>query len=132
MQIINELFDREKHFSYFDIVSGLFYIRDHAVYKDIRVKLLRATDRHLRDLSDICESTEKACLFLDMIGCPYVHWNRKKTWLKKLYSALKVPIPANADIEEFLTETARNHWFVNWNELDLLNSLEKKELKQAY
>lgn len=131
-QTINKLFGREQYFSYFDIVSGLFYIRDHDAYRDTRVKLLRAADRHLRDLSDICESTEKACLFLDMIGCPYVHWNRKKLWLKRLYLSLKLPMPVNADVEEFLTATPQNYWFINWHELDLLNSLEKKELKQAY
>ena len=113
-------------------MSGLFYIKDEDAYKDIRVKLIRAADRRLRDLSDICENTEKACLFLDMMGCPYIRSDRKKIWLTNLHAALKKPMPANADVEEFLSEATRGYWFVNWNELDLLNSLEKKELKQAY
>ncbi len=131
-ETVNALFDRGKSFSYFDIVSGLFYIKDEDAYKDIRVKLIRAADRRLRDLSDICENTEKACLFLDMMGCPYIRSDRKKIWLTNLHAALKKPMPANADVEEFLSEATRGYWFVNWNELDLLNSLEKKELKQAY
>jgi hypothetical protein len=132
VQTVSALFSRRGHFSYFDIVSGLFYVRDHEAYKDIRMELISAADRRLRDLSDICENTEKVCLFLDMIGCPYVSSEPKKNWLKKLHASLNLPMPVSADVDEFLVEAAQTHWFVNWHELDLLNSLEKKELKKAY
>ena len=38
---------------------------------------------------------------------------------------------AQAD-EYFAMVDANEFWFVNWKEIDLLNAMEKKELKQVY
>ncbi len=45
---------------------------------------------------------------------------------------MKLGVPSAVDLAEFIGDTTAHYWFVNWTEVDLLNSLEKKELKRAY
>jgi esterase/lipase superfamily enzyme len=76
--------------------------------------------------------TEKACLFLDFLSCPYVEIERKVQVMTNFYKAMKEPTPDCTELQQFFSEKKFPHWFVSWDEIDLLNQLEKKELKQAY
>lgn len=129
---IAKLLAGNKKPSYYDIVSILFYIGSEEVYKTIRSKVLRAAEASLSDLSDIHMNAEKACLFLDLLSCPHLHEAKRMLWVKRYYASLKVPVPADAEISAFLAQAPKRYWFVDWVLPDLLNSLEKKELKQAY
>ena len=40
--------------------------------------------------------------------------------------------PKKSDLQQFIKNVNNDYAFTNWGEVDLLNSLEKKELKQAY
>ena len=86
----------------------------------------------LSDLSDVLMSSEKANMLLDLVHCPYVPVDLKRAWLKALFVALQLHPPNKADLQAYLTTIGTNHALVDWSAIDLLNSLEKKELKQAY
>lgn len=131
-RILDELFIRNQRLSYFTIVSCLFYIRNDDQYKAIRKKILRSAVSRLGDMSDILMNSEKAYLLLDLLSCPFVPDANKSRWLKSVYSVLQKVQPSNADINAFLAVVCDGHWQVDWQDVDLLNSLEKKELKQAY
>ena len=77
-------------------------------------------------------SSEKANLLLDLLSCPYVENARKRSWIKSLYKALQLPAPTKLSLQAFEAASATGHALVDWAAIDLLNSLEKKELKQAY
>jgi hypothetical protein len=117
---------------YFQLTSVLFYIKDKAEYHDARNRIFNRIDELLHNLEDVHIDTEKACLLLDMIVCPFVETKRKKKWLRKLFSAFNKAAPTNTEIEPLLQNDDKSFWFINWNEVDLLNALERKELRQVY
>lgn len=130
--IIDNLFLSSKELTYFTIVSCLFYISDRKEYSGVREKLMQALTVKLADLSDVQVNSEKAYLLLDMLTCPSISAKMKSTWIRELYKSIQQSAPPKAEIEAFVTSAATAHWQVNWMDVDLLNSLEKKELKQAY
>ncbi|MFH2345351.1 antiviral reverse transcriptase Drt3b [Enterobacter cloacae] len=130
--IIDELFVSAGKLTYFTIVASLFYVRDSNVYQQLRIKLLDAAAEKLSDLSDILMSSEKAHLLLDLLSCPYVPDKQKTGWIKNLFKTLQFTQPSKADLQVFLAGISTSHAQVDWKDIDLLNSLEKKELKQAY
>lgn len=131
-EIIDELFVSAGKLTYFTIVASLFYVRDSKVYEGLRKKLLDAAVEKLSDLSDILMNSEKAHLLLDLLSCPYLPDNQKSRWIKSLFKAIQFAQPSKDHLLEFLKDTRTSHAQVNWKDIDLLNSLEKKELKQAY
>jgi hypothetical protein len=131
--LVSRVFLGSDRFSYFDIISCLFYIRDFPQYSELKKLVIEQIENHFSDLSEIEVHSELACLFLDVISCPYIEERRKAKWVQR-YAALCSPlaIPSNFDIHKFVGTCANRPWFVNWNEIDLLNALERKELKRAY
>lgn len=127
--IIKNIFGGDNISSYFDLTSCLFYIRDMPQYDQLRGIVISAIEKKILNFTDIHINTEKACLFLDAISCPYIEESKKKEWLKSFCSDKSF---SNKSLDEFLKDTAINYWFINWNEVDLLNVLERKELKQCY
>lgn len=131
-EIIDQLFIKGRRLTYFTIVASLFYVRDVPTYHDLRKVLLDAAADRLSDLSDILMSSEKANLLLDLLACPFVSNDQKRAWIRGLYKALQLQPPSKASLHAFLGGADAGHALVDWSAIDLLNSLEKKELKQAY
>ncbi|WP_175749878.1 antiviral reverse transcriptase Drt3b [Burkholderia pyrrocinia] len=118
--------------SYFHLVSYLFYIKDHSRYAALRLRVIDAIDAALSKLDDVHVDSEKACLLLDALACRFIPEKQKKKWVAGLCAAASKPRPSTADFDAFFLETNNRHWFVNWDQVDLLSALEKKELKRAY
>lgn len=131
-ETVSRIFSTGDELNYFDLVSCLYYIKDYAIYQTMRTKIDRAIDERLRDLSSIKRNTEKACLLLDMLACPYINPQRKTRWILESYKVFQVARPTSAELDEILNSTRKTFWFVKWHEFDLLNILEKKELRQVY
>ncbi|WP_425055949.1 antiviral reverse transcriptase Drt3b [Pseudomonas abyssi] len=128
--IVDKVFCRDS--TYFNIVSCLFYIKNHQQYSSIREATLKKIDFKLQDLHNVQSDTEQACLLLDSLTCPYIDHKRKSKYIQRACSALQIPKPDAQAIRDFLAEYASEYWFVNWHEVDLLNALERKELRQVY
>ena len=118
--------------SYFTMVSCLFYFKSDSRFRELQLKVISQISAKLSDLSDVLVNSEKAYLLLDMISCPFIAEKKKNDWSKALHVLLSKPAPTPAQWNTFVTNAATAHWQVNWRDVDLLNSLEKKELKQAY
>lgn len=118
--------------SYFNIVSCLFYIKDHSLYSTIKENTLKNLDIKLQDMSKILSNTEQACLFLDSLTCPYIDRKRKVKYINRLCTTLQIRKPNQQDLSDFISGYASEYWFINWREVDLLNALERKELRQVY
>lgn len=131
-EVIDELFINDKQLTYFTIVSCLFYVRDDHKYDYIREALLKSARDKLSDMSKILMNSEKAYLLLDLLSCPFVPDAQKKLWVKSLYKVLQKTQPNSADLQAYIGVANSSHAQIDWADVDLLNSLEKKELKQAY
>lgn len=131
-QVLDELLTKDRCHSYFTIISYLFYIRDNKQYTEIRKNILRSASIKLRNMSDIFVNSEKAYLFLDLLSCPFISDKEKSRWLKSFYSLLETSPLNGVDINSFFATARGSYWHTNWSDVDLLNSLEKKALKQAY
>jgi len=83
-------------------------------------------------MSKIQIHTEQALLLLDSLSCPYINQKIKKKWVVDFYAISKEARPSKDEIKEFLTSCENILWFINWQEIDLLNALERKELRHVY
>ncbi|PPC78808.1 hypothetical protein C4K68_02900 [Pokkaliibacter plantistimulans] len=128
--IVEKVFGKDD--TYFNIVSCLFYIKNYPEYSSIREKILKKIDSKLQDLSDVLSSTEQACLLLDSLTCPYIDHKRKSKYIQRACSAIGIAKPTAQEVRDFLAVYASEYWFINWHEVDLLNALERKELRQVY
>jgi hypothetical protein len=128
--VLNELLTAQS--SYYDLMSCLYYIKNLEAYSPTKTIVERGIDLSLRDLSDLSTNTEKACIFLDSISCPYLDDDRKSKYVKRFYRSIGQKIPNDQQINGFLKKALTMPWFINWTEIDLLNMLEKKELKEVY
>ena len=126
------LFSSESEDDYFTIVSGLYYVKDIVLYEKIKNILLNKASQKLSDLSDIFMSSEKSHLLFDLLSCPYVPANKKKKWIKRAFAAFQETQPSNTEINSFLSNAVDFKSNINWVDLDLLNSLERKELNATY
>ena len=131
--VISKIFSNEDSYSYFSVISCLFYIKESRCYNNIRALLIKYIRLQLSDLSDITINSEKAHLLLDVLSCPYIPEKYRKQWVKNIAKKIQLsPLPNDAEAENIINHMAENTWQINWSEIDLLNSLEKKELKRAY
>jgi hypothetical protein len=120
-------------YSYFEIVSCLFYIENHPQYARLRRDIVKDVKEHLSNLSDIQTNTEKALLFLDMLSCPYLDLQYREKLLLRF--CLQTPgghAPTPDDLAVYFASCGEQYWFVKWQEVDILNSLEKKQLRKVY
>lgn len=118
--------------SYHDLMCCLFYVKNYPIYESLRIQICSVIDIRLRDLSSIQVNAEQAHLWLDAIACPFLPIRKRQKWIRRLYSSFNVTPPARTVIIRFLSGDDNRHWFTNWHEVDLLNALERKELKQVY
>ncbi|MFC3942960.1 hypothetical protein CCU68_19485 [Pseudomonas gingeri NCPPB 3146 = LMG 5327] len=118
--------------SYHDLMSCLFYIKNKNIYADLHEEILANIDKRLGDLKNIQVEAEQASLWLDAIACPFIPLVRRLKWVRRLYRVVNITAPPRTVINRFLAGTENRYWFTNWHEVDLLNALERKELKQVY
>lgn len=131
-EIVDELFIRATKPTYFTIISTLFYVRDHPAYEDARTFLVDSASKILSDLADVLMNSEKANLFLDLLSCPYVPDKTKSSWIRGFFKSVQLTAPSKVQMQNFLSKANSLHAHVDWKSIDLLNSLEKRELKKAY
>jgi hypothetical protein len=118
--------------SYHQIMSCLYYTKDRAIYKEINEELNALLANNLSDISTIKSSSEAAHLFLDALSCPYVEAKKKTEWLKQFNATYSLPAPTKSEIEKTIASFLKNPWFIQWGSIDLVNLLERKELRNAY
>jgi hypothetical protein len=129
-QLVEDVFSEVD--SYFDIVSCLYIVKDKKVYDSLKNNIIDVINSKLMSSDNILDYSEKAMLFLDVMSCPYIDLKWKKIWLKSILKELQEAIPNNNEIDSFISYSVANPWFVDWSNVDLLNFLEKKQLKKAY
>lgn len=117
---------------YFDIVSCMFYIQDRPEYNSLRIAMDAEVDRRLSDLTDVARNAEKAYLLVDMLACPFVNDARKRRWVDGFCIQFSLPAYSTIEVQEFLSQSTQSPWFINWEGVDMLTMLQKKEFVRVY
>ncbi|HHR6391373.1 TPA: antiviral reverse transcriptase Drt3b [Providencia alcalifaciens] len=128
MSIVNN----KKNLDYFSIVSFLFVIKNNPDFFELK----EIIESKIKDIfnnkkNKISKYSEKTHLMLDVLSCPYVSLNLREYVYEQVISELNIVRNAQqitSDCLEFLNI----YWFVKWEKLDLVNLLERKELKSHY
>lgn len=74
---------------------------------------------------------------LDVLACPHVELSARSQLLREVWPKLKEYQSGIGDITKagaiaLVQEIQQQHWFVRWENIDLLNMIEKKELSAVY
>ncbi|WP_116827501.1 antiviral reverse transcriptase Drt3b [Pseudomonas syringae] len=123
----------EANVTYFDIVSLIYYFKDHPQYLSARSSLLQIALARLTAKPNLQQNSEQAHIFLDLICCPYISAENRHILIKD-YLAVYEPARqfSNEDVVNMVTTLEDKFWFVKWKNLNLVRLLERKELKPIY
>lgn len=129
--------DSEVESSYFQLISCLYYSSKYIALSGLKISVIKKIEKELKNLKDFCYNTNKAYLFFDAIFHPDIDNNYKKEWIKSVINVLDPhkPVPdlvTPEALEGFLQNTSGHYWHIDWENIDLLTYLQKKDLSQAY
>jgi hypothetical protein len=119
-------------YSYFGIVSCLFYIKRHQIYSALHQEVVSDVKLQLASLKDAVTNTEKALLLLDMLACPHLDHQFREKLLFRFYRDTDQKAPTQADVDAYFAACDEQYWFVKWKRVDLLNELQKTALRGPY
>jgi hypothetical protein len=117
--------------NYFTLISCLFYIKDIAKYANVKEAVKKRVQELLVNC-DVIGAAHDAHLFLDMICCPFLDMDFRKSLLKEIRSKCELPALTNQQLQETVAVMRWRPWFVRWSTFDLLNMVKKKELSAVY
>lgn len=119
--------------SYFNIISLLYYFKSHNDYAYLVKQLENIIATKFESGLDLHKNSENAHLVLDLLSCPYVSLNFRIDLLKTFYSEyFQCSSLSTEELEQDIRLLSQTYWFVKWENFDLLNQLERKELKSVY
>ena len=117
--------------TYHEIMVCLFYIKNNSIYSDIKSKVVANIKIKISNMKN-AEDSESLYLLLDSLTCPYIDKSDRLEMLKNYYSIFETNTPGKVKLDGLLSFMLDNYWFVKWQNVDLLNTLEKKMLNSAY
>lgn len=120
-------------FSYFDIVSILFYMADDPTFARVRLAVEKEIVRRFCDVTQLSNQADLCMLFMDVVGCPWVSEASKQEIIKLAFRKLKNREPQVNEIGRVKSFTSRQLGFVDWHGmLHFERILNRKELKSVY
>jgi len=129
-KIVKSTFLGDSEKNYFSLSACLFYIGPLPRYAEVLDEVVESIEEKLGDCKSVKSSSEIAHIFLDAISCPHIPTARRAKWVRACLSANGDSVSV-ADATVFVAEMG-DEWTAPWIKVDLLNSLEKRELKRAY
>lgn len=125
----SELKNKE-NINYFQVISILYYIKDVRNYTELHDFIIRSSIIMLEN-NCITIYAESALLFFDLMSCPYISDESKKSIIKTVCNKTHLFNGLNIDSEfNYLTN---RKWFTEWDpRVSIERLLMKKELKTPY
>ena len=120
---------------YFGLTVALHYARDRSSYAAARDEIGSAISSLLSryDKQRAMNSTLFAHLLLDALSCPYLDRNVRGKILRKACNTLEILQPRSPTDENALLESfEKRPFFIDWHDIDLTRSLERKSSVRAY
>lgn len=125
------IFKKDIKLNYFSIVSFLFIIKNNPMYSNVKKIIEKNILEIISKHKDIFKYSETTHLVLDILSCPYVSHDLRVEIYKKVLNIIKIT-KTQDEIRNDCKKLLNVYWFVKWKELDLVNLLERKELKSHY
>ncbi|MBW8003307.1 MAG: RNA-directed DNA polymerase [Planctomycetes bacterium] len=130
---LSTLFEIEERASYFTIISVLYYIRERRKYSNLRITIETEIRSQLSDNNNIATNSESAHLFLDSLSCPYLSFDLRKDILSNYLTRYEPNWnPSSFEIDNMLDELKAVNWFVNWEDRELIDVVERRVLASSY
>lgn len=120
------------NFTYFEIITILYYIGNDSYYNRIKTEIEKYVKRTLTDITDIKINAFKCYLFLDYINCPYIEKTNRRKIVSVFLKSHFMRQPTEAEINDGWEQLTKSYWFVQWDNINLRLFLEKKELLNVY
>jgi hypothetical protein len=129
---INHADDRSR-LSYFDLVSVLYFSRNHYAFTEVRRAVNCEIERRIRSLgSDLHLYADSTMLFFDYLSCPYIKTEKRISLFTDVSRAYGSTVGTAKIRSQFLLVTKRIH-FVTWEGSNQFGAfLERRELHPAY
>lgn len=132
-QYFVELIENNIALNYFEIISLLYYFKNHEEYYDVKNKIILATMERFSTLDSLENDSELVHLILDLSTCPYISLEHRKKVMSILYDGIENhPTPTEQELLDYIDATQEIYWFVNWTNLNIKQLIERNELKSQY
>ena len=119
--------------NYFEIISLLYYFKNHDEYIKLKEILMLSINNLLSDSNNLTIESEAIHLALDLVGCPYIDKENRVLLLKTIYiEYIKHKTPTEQELHNYIEELEKTYWFVKWKGLDIKKLIERNELKSQY
>lgn len=120
-------------FSYFDIVSVLFYVEDDPAFATLRTEIEVEVARRFSEATHVSSRADLCMLFMDIVGCPWVSNTLKHEIIKTVFIKLKNKEPKINEVGFVKSFVSHKLGFVDWNGvLNFERILNRKELSAVY
>lgn len=116
--------------NYFQFVVGLYFIKDNKKYYSLKKEMCAKVLDKIVKTKNPLKNSEAVHMIFDLISCPFLTDNAKKSFILKL-SEEKV-LPTTISNETFFEQLSTRKWFVDWSELSIKRLLKKKQLRSPY
>lgn len=117
-------------FNYFEVVSLLYYFKNHQEYEDIKHKVVDSAIEKLSSFKVIENDSELVHMLLDLTVCPYISRSDRDKLFFMIYEGINMQIEFSE--HELSSYLDRIYWFVNWKNLNIKQLIERNELKSQY
>ena len=136
--VVEKFFPKRKGgYRYFEIICGLYIAKNNPDLHYFKVELINSASHLILEDDNLPYSSECIHLLLDVLSCPYVPKDSKIDLLTKAWPALKKVDAGlinldNSKATSIVNECETMDWFVNWDGINLLNLIQKKQLSAVY
>ena len=112
--------------NYFTITTVLYYIRNLNRFDKIKEQLKQYIIKKftLANKDNLNINTELVLLLLDLVACPYLDYEYKKTLLE-IFSITDIK-----ELKAIINNT--KYWFIKWEDFNLANEMEFKKSQEVY
>lgn len=117
------------YLNYFEVISLLYYFKNHSEYLEIKNKVINIAMSRLRSHDIIKDDSELVHLLLDLLCCPYIPSDLRVKVLN-LANNDKKQLPNT--VESCINVLEGIYWFVNWKDFNIKRLIERNELKLQY
>ena len=129
--LIKVIYGSNSNPGYFSIISALFVSENDSNF----CKLIELTIKNAKSIIstkvDIKKSSEALHLYLDLMTCPLIDDDSKKDLTKSVLVGAGMSAEKK-DVKKLFEFSSKRVWFVNWNDIDLVRTLQRKLLKKVY
>lgn len=129
--IENFLFDKSK-VDYFSLVSTMFVVQNENEYSSLKNYIQIQLTEFFNQRADVKMNSHDAHMFLDIVCCPYLDIQVRSEIVRTVSDKVTDLQLSLIECRALVEELEQNHWFINWERIDLLNMIKRKELSAVY